>query len=75
MGWVTIGFPCPRRCNLRAWATSSPRVACLRFTPSMPWHPFVLCVLVAIFVRDYPEQAGAYPDNNHKFDSEAARSC
>ncbi len=34
---------------------------------------FVLCVLVAIFVRDYPEQMGAYPDNNHKFDNEEAK--
>ena len=73
MGWVTIGFP------LSAAATSQvmgnivtkgglPEVYTIYAVAS-----FVLCVLVALFVRDYPEQAGAYPDNNHKFDNEAAK--
>ncbi len=44
-----------------------------RFTPFYAIASFVLCVLVAIFVRDYPEQLGAYPDNNHKFDNEEAK--
>lgn len=73
MGWVTIGFP------LSAAVTSQfvgnvvgkgglPQVYMIYAIAS-----FVLCVLVAIFVRDYPEQAGCYPDNNHKFDSEEAK--
>ena len=73
MGWVTIGFP------MSAAVTSNlmgnivahgglPAVYTIYAVAS-----FVLCVLVAIFVRDYPEQAGAFPDNNHKFDSEAAK--
>lgn len=73
MGWVTIGFP------LSAAVTSQfvgaivgkgglPQVYTLYAVAS-----FVLCVLVAIFVRDYPEQAGCYPDNNHKFDNEEAK--
>ena len=73
MGWVTIGFP------LSA-AVTSQLVGNLVAKGGLPQvytvyaiASFVLCVLVAIFVRDYPEQAGAYPDNNHKFDSEAAK--
>ncbi len=73
MGWVTIGFP------LSAAVTSQfvgnvvgkgglPQVYMIYAIAS-----FVLCVLVAAFVRDYPEQAGAFPDNNHKFDSEEAK--
>lgn len=73
MGWVTIGFP------LSAAVTSNfvgsmvgkgglPQVYTFYAIAS-----FVLCVLVAIFVRDYPEQMGAYPDNNHKFDNEEAK--
>lgn len=73
MGWVTIGFP------LSA-AVTSQLVGNLVAKGGLPQvytvyaiASFVLCVLVAIFVRDYPEQAGAYPDNNHKFDNEAAK--
>lgn len=73
MGWVTIGFP------LSA-AVTSQVVGQLVAKGGLPQvytvyaiASFVLCVLVAVFVRDYPEQAGAYPDNNHKFDNEAAR--
>lgn len=73
MGWVTIGFP------LSA-AVTSQVVGNLVAKGGLPQvynvyaiASFVLCVLVAVFVRDYPEQAGAYPDNNHKFDNEAAK--
>lgn len=73
MGWVTIGFP------LSA-AVTSQLVGNLVSKGGLPQvytvyaiASFVLCVLVAVFVRDYPEQAGAYPDNNHKFDNEAAK--
>ena len=73
MGWVTIGFP------LSA-AVTSQVVGNLVAKGGLPQvynvyaiASFVLCILVAIFVRDYPEQAGAYPDNNHKFDNQEAK--
>ena len=73
MGWVTIGFP------LSAAVTSN-FVGGMMGQGGLPQvymvyaiAAFVLCILVAIFVRDYPEQMGAYPDNNHKFDSEQAK--
>lgn len=73
MGWVTIGFP------LSAAVTSN-FVGGMMGQGGLPQvymvyaiAAFVLCILVAIFVRDYPEQMGAYPDNNHKFDSVQAK--
>jgi MFS family permease len=33
---------------------------------------FVLGLICLIFVRDYPEQAGAFPDNDKSFDKETA---
>ena len=73
MGWVTIGFP------LSAAVTSN-FVGGMMGQGGLPQvymvyaiAAFVLCILVAIFVRDYPEQAGAFPDNNHKFNSEEAK--
>ena len=73
MGWVTIGFP------LSAAVTSNV-MGNIVTTGGLPTvytiyavASFVLCVLVAVLVRDYPEQAGAFPDNNHKFDNEEAK--
>lgn len=73
MGWVTIGFP------LSAAVTSGfvGKLVSLGGLPKVYTFyaiaSFVLFVLVAIFVRDYPEQAGAYPDNDKNFDAESAK--
>lgn len=73
MGWVTVGFPLSAAVTSQfvgnLVATGGLRQVYLVYAAAS----FVLCVLVAIFVRDYPEQAGAYPDNNHKFDNEEAK--
>lgn len=68
MGFVTVGFP------LSA-SISVPLVSGLVGTGGLPKvYTFygiaavVLCIIVAVFVRDYPEQAGAFPDNNHNYD-------
>ena len=68
MGWVTIGFP------LSA-SISTPLCAGILGAGGLPTLYLVymaacvvLAVLVAVFVRDYPEQAGAFPDNNRNFD-------
>ncbi len=73
MGWVTIGFP------LSA-AVSANLAGVLLSNGGLPnVYRFyaicaaVLCLIVAIFIRDYPEQAGAYPDNNHKFEKAEAQ--
>lgn len=73
MGWVTIGFPLSAAVTSQAVGNLVAKGGLHQVYLVYAVASFVLCVLVAIFVRDYPEQAGAYPDNNHKFDSEEAK--
>lgn len=75
MGWVTVGFPLSAAVTANFAGTM---VGIGHGSPSVLYNVYgvaavVLCVLVAAFVRDYPEQAGAYPDNNKKFDNEEAK--
>lgn len=70
MGWVTIGFP------LSASVTT-PLVSGLlgaggleRVYMVYAIAAVVLAIAVVVFIRDYPEQAGAYPDNDRKFSKE-----
>ncbi len=75
MGWVTVGFP------LSAAVTANfagAMVGVGHGSPAVLYTVYgvvsaVLCVIVAVFIRDYPEQAGAFPDNNHKFDNAQAQ--
>lgn len=73
MGWVTIGFPLSAAVTSQFVGNLVAQGGLRQVYMVYAIASFVLCVLVAIFVRDYPEQAGAYPDNNHKFDNEAAK--
>lgn len=68
MGWVTIGFPLSATISvpvlsgiLKSSGLSSIYLVYAAIT-------FILGVLIVIFVRDYPEQVGAYPDNDKNFD-------
>lgn len=70
MGWVTIGFPLSATITvpllsgiLKASGLSTIYLAYAVVT-------FILGVAVLLYVRDYPEQAGAYPDNDKNFDKE-----
>lgn len=73
MGWVTIGFPLSAAVTSQFVGNLVAKGGLQQVYMVYAIASFVLCVLVAIFVRDYPEQAGAYPDNNHKFDSDEAK--
>ena len=73
MGWVTIGFPLSAAVTSQIMGNIVTKGGLPEVYTIYAVASFVLCVLVALFVRDYPEQAGAYPDNNHKFDNEAAK--
>lgn len=73
MGFVTIGFP------LSA-SISVPLVSGLLSTGKISnVYNFyaivsaVLFVIVALFIRDYPEQMGAFPDNNKNYDHAVAQ--
>lgn len=67
MGWVTIGFPVsamisvPLTSGLLA-SGGLPRVYIFYGIATL-----VLCVICALFIRDYPEQAGALPDNDKSY--------
>ncbi len=73
MGWVTIGFPLSAAVTSNFVGGLIGKGGLTEVYTVYAIASFVLCILVAIFVRDYPEQAGAYPDNNHKFDNEEAK--
>ncbi|MFV0466235.1 MAG: MFS transporter [Lachnospiraceae bacterium] len=68
MGFVTCGFPVSA-------SISTPLVSGMIASGGIKQvYTFyaiaglVLFVVVAIFVRDYPEEVGCYPDNNRHFD-------
>ncbi len=74
MGWVTIGFPLSAAvsANLAGMLLGTGGLGNVyRFYAICS---FVLFVIVAVFIRDYPEQAGAFPDNNKKFAKEEAQA-
>lgn len=73
MGWVTIGFPLSAAVTSGFVGKLIGMGGLNRVYMFYAIASFVLCVLVAIFVRDYPEQAGAYPDNDREYDSEGAK--
>jgi hypothetical protein len=73
MGWVTTGFPLSAAVTANFVGSTVGKGGLTQVYNIYAVACFVLCVLVAIFVRDYPEQAGCYPDNNKKFDNEEAK--
>lgn len=74
MGWVTIGFPLSA---VIATPLCSALLGALSLDGIYKMYA-VVCVVLAIavwiFVRDYPEQKGAFPDNNVNFDKAAAEA-
>lgn len=72
MGWVTIGFP------LSAAITSvivNKVVAAGGLTRVYDIYgviALVFAVICYVFIRDFPEQKGAYPDNDKSFSKEEA---
>jgi nitrate/nitrite transporter NarK len=72
MGWVTIGFPLSA---VIATPLCSALVGGLGLNGIYLMYA-VLCVILAVLVwivvRDYPEEKGAFPDNNPYFDKAGA---
>ncbi len=74
MGWVTIGFPLSA---VIATPLCSALVGGLGLTGIYVMYAvlcLVLAVLVWVFVRDYPEEKGAFPDNDKNFDRAGAEA-
>ncbi len=70
MGWVTIAFPLSAVLTVPV-LTGIVHAAGLSSVYMMyAIATFILGLLVVFFVKDYPEQAGAFPDNDRLFDPE-----
>ena len=74
MGWVTIGFPLSA---VIATTLCSALLASLGLS-GIYYLYAILCVVLAIivflYVRDYPEEKGAYPDNDASYDKAQAEA-
>jgi MFS family permease len=73
MGWVTIGFPLSAAVSANLAGILLGTGGLNRVYLFYGIASAVLCVIVALVIRDYPEQAGAFPDNNHKFEAAEAQ--
>ncbi len=73
MGFVTIGFPLSASISvpLVSGLLSSGKLSSVYNFYAIA--SLVLFIIVAVFVRDYPEQAGAFPDNNRNYDRNEAQ--
>lgn len=72
MGFVTIGFPLSATIATPLCSGLLNGVGLSGIYYLFTVVCVVLGILVLIFVRDYPEQSGAFPDNNKEFDREEA---
>ena len=72
MGFVTIGFPLSATLATPLCSGLLAGVGLSGIYYMFAAVCLVLGILVFAFVRDYPEQAGAYPDNDKSFDREMA---
>ncbi len=74
MGWVTIGFPLSA---VIATPLCGALVGGLGLNGIYRMYAvlcLILAILVWVFVRDYPEEKGAFPDNNPYFDKAGAEA-
>lgn len=73
MGWVTIGFPLSASMTTGFCAALVNKGGLLAVYNLYAVVCVVLAVVVWFFVRDYPEEKGAFPDNDKSFDTDEAR--
>ena len=74
MGWVTIGFPLSA---VIATPLCSALVGKLGLNGIYLMYAAlcaILAVIVFVYVRDYPEEKGAFPDNDRSFDKATAEA-
>lgn len=72
MGWVTIGFPLSATIAVPICSGLLGGIGLQGLYFVFAGLCLLLGLLVLILVRDYPEQSGAFPDNNKSFDKEQA---
>jgi MFS family permease len=72
MGWVTIGFPVSAMVSVPLTSNLLANLGLPSIYTFYGIATLILCVICAVFIRDFPEQAGAFPDNDMSFDKAAA---
>ena len=70
MGWVTIGSPLSATITVPIMSGILKNSGLSTIYLVYAAITFILGLAVMIYVRDYPEQAGAYPDNDKNFNTE-----
>lgn len=73
MGIVTIGFPLSATIATPLCSALLANIGLVGIYYMFAAVCLVLGILVFALVKDFPEQAGAYPDNDKSFDHEAAQ--
>jgi len=72
MGWVTIGFPLSAAVTSAAVGAVVSTGGLTKVYDIYGIIALVFAVFCYAFIRDYPEQAGAFPDNDKSFSKEEA---
>ncbi|HHV12210.1 MAG TPA: MFS transporter [Clostridiales bacterium] len=72
MGWVTIGFPVSAMISLPLTSNLLAKGGLTTIYNFYGIATLILCIICIVFIRDFPEQAGAFPDNDKSFDKAAA---
>ncbi len=73
MGWVTIGFPVSASISVPLVLGLVGSGGLERVYTFYGIVTAVLFIICLVFIRDYPEQAGAFPDNDRSFSSEEVK--
>ncbi len=68
MGWVTIAFPLSAVLTVPIMSNVVKTSGLTGIYAIYAVATFALGVIVAVFVQDYPEQSGAFPDNDRNYD-------
>lgn len=73
MGWVTIGFPVSAIFTIPLTSSLLNSGGLPRIYIFYGIVTLLLAIICWIYIRDYPEQCGVQPDNDHSFDQEEAK--
>lgn len=75
MGWVTIGFPLSASITTPLVTGLLENGGLEKVYTTYAIVAAVFAVIAFVFVRDYPEQAGCYPDNDKSYSKEEAEKA
>ena len=71
LGIATAGFPLSAATTTAVCSNFAPNIG--RFYVVYGIFSIIIGIIIFLYVRDFPEEKGAYPDNDRNFDIEAAK--